>query len=428
MADNEPWDRFARDVLTASGSTLDDGAANYFVLHKDVSDLSEATAVTFMGMSITCCRCHNHPLEKWTQDQYWSMANLFSRVGLKNGDRPGEVFVQSLPDGEALHLRRGIAMPPTPLDGKPLPLDSPIDRRQYFADWLTAPDNPYFAKALVNRVWRNFMGRGLVEAGGRPAPDQPADQPRAVRRPGEGLHRPQIRCQTPDSPDHELGGLPAVLEGRRPGNESDDRFYSHYLVRRLPAEVMLDAYSQVTDVPTPFTQLESAAGDSTSAYNGYPLGTRATQLPDSLVSSRFLEAFGRPERVAACSCERQDDSSVGQALHVNNGQTLNDKLRDPKGRVAAWLKENVSDDEAVRRLYVLALSREPTPAEAKKFHDLLAESAADGKTTRRRRWRTCSGRCWRRRSSCSIIERLFREGAGQPRPYGTTAAGFPANR
>ncbi len=182
VADDEPWDHFARHVLTASGSTLDNGAANYFVIHKDVSDLSEATAVTFMGMSLTCCRCHNHPLEKWTQDQYWSFANLFSRVGLKNGERPGEVFVQSLPDGEALHLRRGVAMPPTPLDGKPLPLDSPIDRRQYFADWLTAPDNPYFAKALVNRVWRNFMGRGLVE---------PEDD---LRRP---TRRPTRSCSTP---------------------------------------------------------------------------------------------------------------------------------------------------------------------------------------------------------------------------------------
>src|SRR5262249_35305262 len=164
VADNKPWDRFAREILTASGSTLDNGAANYFVLHKDVSDLTEATSVTFLGMSITCCRCHNHPLEKWTQDQYWSVANLFSRVALKNGDRTGEVTVQSQPSGDVPHLRRGIAMPPTPLDGKPLPLDSPMDRRQYFADWLTGPENPYFARAVVNRVWRNFLGRGLVEA------------------------------------------------------------------------------------------------------------------------------------------------------------------------------------------------------------------------------------------------------------------------
>ena len=382
VADDEPWDRFARDVVTAGGSTLDNGDANYFVIHKDVSDLTEATAVTFMGMSITCCRCHNHPLEKWTQDQYWEFANLFSRVGLKNGDRPGEVFVQSMPDGEALHPRRGIAMPPTPLDGKPLPLDSPIDRRQYFADWLTAPDNPYFAKALVNRVWRNFLGRGLVEPEDDLRQTNPPTNPELFDALAKDFvdHKYDVKAlvrQIMNSATYQRSSKPVA------GNESDDRFYSHYLVRRLPAEAILDAYSQVTGVPTPFTQVESAAGDSASAYAGYPLGTRAEQLPDSLVSSRFLEAFGRPERVAVCSCERMSDSSVGQALHVNNGKTLNDKLRDPKGRVEAWLKEKVGDDEAVRRVYVLALSREPTAAEAKNLHELLADAAADGKTTRR---------------------------------------------
>src|SRR5262249_51591006 len=110
------------------------------------------------------CRCHNHPLEKWTQDDYWRMANLFSRVTIKNGERAGEQTVQALPFGDVPHLRRGVPMPPTPLDGRPLPLDSPADRRAHFADSLTAPDNPYFARALVNRVWRNFLGRGLVEA------------------------------------------------------------------------------------------------------------------------------------------------------------------------------------------------------------------------------------------------------------------------
>src|SRR5207253_8153228 len=124
------------DVLTASGGTLTNGAGNFFLLHKDTSDLAESTALTFLGTSITCARCHNHPLEKWTQDEYWAFANLFSRVGLKNGDRAGEVFVQSRPDGDALHLRRGVPMPPAPLDGKPLPPDSPLDRRAYFADWL----------------------------------------------------------------------------------------------------------------------------------------------------------------------------------------------------------------------------------------------------------------------------------------------------
>src|SRR5262249_50800048 len=146
VADNKPWDQFAREIVTASGSNLQNGAANYFVLHKDVTDLNEATAVTFLGTSITCCRCHNHPLEKWTQDQHRGMANWSGRVALKNGDRGGEVIVQSLPAGDVPHPRRGTAMAPTPLDGKPLPPDSPTDRRQYLADWLTSPDNPYFAR------------------------------------------------------------------------------------------------------------------------------------------------------------------------------------------------------------------------------------------------------------------------------------------
>jgi hypothetical protein len=382
VADNKPWDRFARDLLTARGSNLDNGAANYFVLHKDISDLTESTSVTFMGMSITCCRCHNHPLEKWTQDQYWSMANLFSRVALKDGDRAGEVVVQVLPSGDVPHLRRGVPMPPAPLDGKPLSLDDPIDRRAYFVDWLTAADNPYFAKALVNRVWRNFLGRGLVE---------PEDDLRQTNPPTN----PELfDALTKDFIDHKYDVqhlIRTIMNSATyqrssrplPGNENDDRFYSHYLVRRLSAEVILDAYSQVTGVPTPFTQVTSAAGDSTSNYNGYPLGTRALQLPDSLVVSHFLDAFGRPERAQTCSCERQQDSSVAQALHVNNGKTLNDKIRAKNSRIEAWLREKISDEEAIRRLFVLALCREPTASEQKKFLALLAESTVDAKTTRR---------------------------------------------
>ena len=154
-------------------------------------------------------------------------------------------------------------------------------------------------------------------------------------------------------------------------------------MRRLPAEVILDAYSQVTGVPTPFTQVESAAGDSASAYDGYPLGTRAVQLPDSLVSSRFLEAFGRPERVATLLVRTAGRFQRRPGAARQQRQDAQRQAARPKGRVEAWLKEKVGDDEAVRRLYLLALSREPTAAEAKKFHDLLADAAADGKTTRR---------------------------------------------
>jgi hypothetical protein len=392
VADNKPWDRFTREVLTASGSTLQNGAANYFVLHKDTAALTEASSVTFLGMSITCCRCHNHPLEKWTQDQYWSFANLFSRVALKNGDRAGEVFVQSQPFGDVLHMRRGLAMPPTPLDGKPLPLESAADRRQYFAQWLTAPDNPYFARAIVNRVWRNFMGRGLVEA---------EDDLRQTNPPSNAELLDALVKDFVSSPLSPTGGEGSGVRGVSPGtaydlkqlmrtimnsqayqrsstplpeNAADDRYYSHYLIRRLPAEVVLDAYSQITGVPTPFKEVNVGTSGGTAETKQYPPGTRALQLPDNLVVSRFLDAFGRPERQQTCSCERQQDSSVTQALHLNNGQTLNDKLRDKQCRIEEWLKENISDEEAIRRVFQLGLCREPTTAELAKFRTLLADA------------------------------------------------------
>ena len=381
VATNKPWDRFARDILTASGGSLQNGAANYFVLHKDLSDLTEATAITFLGTSITCARCHNHPLEKWTQDQYWSMANLFGRVSLKNGDRAGDVIVQSQLSGEVPHLRKGVPMPPAPLDGKPLALDSPTDRRAYLADWLTSPDNPFFAKALVNRVWRNFMGRGLVEAEDdlrQTNPPTNAELFDALAKDfvGHKYDVKQLIRAVMNSAAYQRSSQPVK------GNESDDRFYSRYLIRRLSAEVILDAYSQVTAVPTPFTQVGTSSGGQQN-YGGYPKGTRALQLPDSLVVSPFLDSFGRPERSATCSCERQGDSSVGQALHVNNGKTLNDKIRAPESRVESWLKDNLSDEEAVRRIFVLALCREPTTTEMTRFKGFLSEGTADPQTGRR---------------------------------------------
>jgi len=396
VADNKPWDRFAREILTARGSNLQNGAANYFVLHKDVSDLTEATSVTFLGMSITCARCHNHPLEKWTQDQYWSMANLFARVALKNGDRAGEVSVQAQPSGDVPHPRRGLPMPPAPLDGRPLAFDDPADRRAAFADWLTAPTNPYFAKALVNRVWRNFLGRGLVEAEDDLRQTNPPTNAELFDALAKDVvaHKFDVKHlirTVMNSATYQRSSKPLAE------NRVDDRFYSHYLVRRLPAEVILDIYSQVTAVPTPFTHVYSGVERGMAATTAFPLGTRALQLPDGAVASRFLDNFGRPDRTAACSCERQQDATVSQALHVNNGHTLNDKLRDRNSRVGQWLNDKVGDEKAVRRVYLLALSRSPSEPELKKFKDLMAEAAKDTATTRREVledlfWAVLSGR------------------------------------
>ena len=147
--------------------------------------------------------------------------------------------------------------------------------------------------------------------------------------------------------------------------------------------MVLDAYAQVTGVPTAFTQIQVGSSGGQAGTGAYPPGTRALQLPDTQVISQFLDAFGRPERNQTCSCERQEDSSVGQALHLNNGKTLNDKLRSPKGRIQQWLDTKVADAEAVRRVFLLALSREPTAAERRRLLDLMAEAARDPQATRR---------------------------------------------
>ncbi len=381
VADNEPWDRFARDVLTASGSTLSNGGGNYFVLHKDVTDLVESTAVTFLGTSITCCRCHNHPLEKWTQDQYWGLANLFSRVGIKNGDRAGEQYVFGQPTGDALHPRKGVAMPPTPLDGKPLTADS-ADRREYFVQWLTAPDNPYFARAIVNRIWKNYMGRGLVEA----EDDLRDTNPPTNRELLDALAAEFVKAKFDTR--HLMRMILTSAAYQRsanpvPGNEADDRFYSRYLLRRLSAEVILDAYSDVTGTPTPFETIAVGASGGTAKSALYPTGTRAVQLPDSLLVSQFLDSFGRAERGLTCSCEVTKDASVTQALHLNNGQTLNDKLRGEKSIVGRWLKADTPNPAVVEELFETALGRGPTKQERQKFLKPLAEASKLGPQARR---------------------------------------------
>ncbi|MBY0512945.1 MAG: DUF1553 domain-containing protein, partial [Gemmataceae bacterium] len=237
-------------------------------------------------------------------------------------------------------------------------------------------------KALVNRVWKNFMGRGLVEA----EDDLRETNPPSNRELLDALAADFVKNKF--DVKHLIRTVLTSAAYQRsskplPANAADDRFYSRYLIRRLPAEVILDAYSDVTGVPTPYTQLKSNAGDAVTPVAFYPSGTRAVQLPDSLAVSRFLEAFGRADRVQTCSCERTSDASVTQALHLNNGQTLNDKLRDKNSAVAKWLADNRTDAEVVDRVFLAALSRPPTAEERAKFLAILKDAAKDGPQARR---------------------------------------------
>ena len=358
---NMPWDQFAREVVTASGSTIDNGAANYFVLHKDAKLLNEATTLTFLGLSIGCAQCHDHPLERWTLDDYYGMANLFARVRSKNGDIDGESIVYPVSTGDIKHPTRLGAPIPRPLDGQPLdPLDS-RDRRAHLARWLTAPDNPYFAKALANRVWANYMGRGLVEMVDDLRATNPSSNEVLLAALADEFvkHKYDVK--------HLIRTIMNSSAYQRspqstPENGADDRFYSHYLVKRMSAETMLDALSQVTGVPTEFPD--------------YPKGLRALQLPDSNVVSYFLNAFGRPVREFTCECERSGEPSITQTLHLANGKTLNDKLKAPENAIKRWLDEKLTDADVIDRIYLSALSRYPSPGEKERLSAALAETAS----------------------------------------------------
>jgi hypothetical protein len=362
VAENKPWDRMAREILTASGNTLSNGAANYYVLHKNPVALTENVAMTFMGFSITCARCHNHPLEKWTQKDYYQMANLFSRVAIKNGSDRGDLIVYPARTGAINHPRLNVPLPPRPLDGPPLPLDSPLDRREYFAEWLVSPENPFFARALVNRVWKNFMGRGLVEAvddirDANP-PSNPALFAALTREFVERRYDVKHLIRTiMNSATYQLTSTPTAT------NAGDLEYHSHYIARRLPAELILDAISQVTGVPETFP--------------GHP-GRRALQLPDASVDSYFLTAFGRPPRVTAADSERQQEPSMTQALHVINGDTINGKLRAGRGLIQALHDAKVDNRAAIERLYLAALSRHPTDDEVRTLSQVMDEGAARG--------------------------------------------------
>jgi hypothetical protein len=273
-------------------------------------------------------------------------------------------------------------MPPAALDAKPIDMADSADRRAAFADWLTSPENPYFAPAVVNRVWRNFMGRGLVEA----EDDLRETNPPSNRALLDALAKDFVASKydvkrlvrtITNSAAYQRSAKPL------PENAADDRFYSRYLVRRLSGEVILDTLSQVTGSPTMFNQIYTGVEGGTAATSNYPPGTRALQLPDSRVASRFLDAFGRPDRMATCSCERQQDSTVGQALMLNNGQVLNDKLRDKKSRVEDWVSRKLPDESVVTQLFVLALCREPTEAERTKLEALLKEAPPEKLAERR---------------------------------------------
>ena len=367
-----PWDQLVRQVVAAKGDTLKNGAANFYSIHQDPETMAENVSQAFMSLSINCAKCHNHPLEKWTNDQYYSFANLFARVRAKgwggdarSGDGARTLFIADR--GDLIQPRTGKPQPPAPLDGQAIASDSTEDRREALADWLTSPENPYFTRSIANRVWANFFGRGIVE---------PVDDLR-ISNPASNEPLLQAISEYLAKNDYDLKSLMRLIlrseTYRRsstplPENEGDQKYYSRYYPRRLMAEVLQDAITSVTRVSPKYNRITLSDG-STEGTSLYREGTRALQLSDSAVTSYFLKTFGRNEREITCECERSNKPSMVQVLHLSNGDTLNNNLRSKQSCVNTMITQG--NDDIIDEAYLLCLSRRPSDSERKRLQNIF---------------------------------------------------------
>ena len=347
LADGMPMDEFVRKLLAGDGSTYSNPATNYYRISRDPETAVETTAQLFLGVRLQCAKCHNHPFEKWTQDDYYGLAAFFSQVGRKPGSQPEEEVVFGTGAGEVHQPRTGQVMPPKALGG-PVLDDPATDRRARLASWLTSKDNPFFAKSLVNRVWYHLMGRGIVEPVDDFRDSNPASNDELLdgltdRFVSGGYNLKDLIRTILKSRTYKLSATPNEL------NADDAIYFSHATTKLLPAEVLLDAISAVTDVPT--------------AFPGLPAGARATQIPDGKMENPFLKTFGRPARELACECERETDSNLSQALQLIGGDTVNGKLHADNGRMARLAASGKTPEAITEELYLVALGRAPSDSE-----------------------------------------------------------------
>ncbi|MFN0078931.1 MAG: DUF1549 domain-containing protein [Prosthecobacter sp.] len=379
VAANTPWDAMVRDLLTATGSTLEHGGVNFFVLNDEPTKCAETVSIAFLGTSIGCAKCHNHPMEKWTNEQYYGFANLFARVRTKNGTQADERVLFSDTQGDLVAPLTGKPPPPRPLDvTTPISMTSTEDRRIVLANWLTGADNKLFQRAIVNRVWANFFGAGLVEAVDDLRVTNAASNEELFATACAHLvqHKFDLKALMRTILQSETYQRSSVT---LPENITDLRYGSHYVPRRLKAEILLDTISQVTAAPTTFKIDKRNANKGTS--ESYPMGFRALQLPDSNIASYFLKSFGRADRVATCECERTNEPSMAQALHIANGETLNLKLSQKDNHLDALLASKQPDAKIIEEAYLVTLTREPTEREIAKATQLLATAKPEDRRT-----------------------------------------------
>lgn len=356
--ENKPYDQFATELLTATGSTFSNPAANFYRTSKDMNDCVETISQVFLGARLQCAKCHNHPFERWTQDNYYGMAAFFNRVQRKNTKRANEMFIYVSQSGEVTQPRTQQQMKPWVPGQGDIENPNEFDRRLDFASWLTQSDNPFFAKIEVNRIWSQVFGRGIVE---------PADDFRDTNPPSNAVLLDQLAKDFVDNGYDRKQILATILKSRtyqtsyQPNdfNEDDTKYFSHYQPRLLSAEQLLDAICHVTQVA--------------ESFSGLPAGTKATHLPaPDLVNNEFLKIFGQPERQTVCACERTNESNLSMAIQFFNGPLIYGKLKDENNSFRKSITDGKDDGQIITLLYNLAVCRNPSDTELKASLDHIA--------------------------------------------------------
>ena len=365
IAENKPYHQLVKELLTSKGSSFENPAANFFRAARNPKEAMETTTQLFLGVRMVCAQCHDHPFEKWTQNQYYEMAAFFGAIGVRPGFQSGEEFVyEKRYDYEIKHPKTGRIVQPRYLvashDAPEIPKQG--DRRSELVEWLTSKENPFFARAIANRVWSYFFGRGIIE---------PVDD---IRASNPAVNEPLLEALAKDLTDHNYDLqhlMRTIVESRtyqasfraNQWNGDDSINFSHKLARRLTAEQLADAVSMATGSRLKFPEV--------------PPDFRAVQLPDPHVGKGgFLDLFGRPQREQPCECERRSEMSLPQAMNLVNGPTLANAVADPDGRVAKMILDGVGDGNLVEELYLSTLSRFPTSEE----HELALAHLKRGKS------------------------------------------------
>ena len=362
---NKPYDQFVRELLAATGQVIGNPPVAWYKRVKEPKQQLEDVAQLFLGVRMQCAQCHHHPFERWSQDDYYSLAAFFSQVGRKPSATRGEDLIfHKRGIAAAPNMKTGVQLRPAALGDKIPAITADEDPRLKLADWMGSKDNQFFAKALVNRYWKHFFQRGLVEPEDDIRDTNPPTNPELLTALekhfiSSGFDLKDLVRTITRSSAYQLSATPNAH------NIVDRQNYSRYYPRRMQAEVLLDAIDNVTGTQTDFANL--------------PKGTRAIALPDNSYNrgSPFLRVFGRPEGESVCECERVQSSSLAQSLHLINAAEIKGKLASPTGRAEQMGKDERPVEAKVRDLYLLAYAREPRPAELKTALEYLAETRVD---------------------------------------------------